>query len=162
MVAALSFACQTAGDREDLPSSAERPTPESRVSATTSDSLRLRIEVAPQVPAGEPVQIRLLVENVSARSLDLYLRGRTLAFDLVVSRADGTVVWRRLADEAIPAILRLETLSSGARLDLQDTWDQRTNAGQPVPDGAYLIRGEVLTEGPPLVTPDEPLRVGPS
>lgn len=106
--------------------------------------------------------ITLRVENVGSRPLDLYLRGRTIAFDLVVSRPDGTVIWRRLHDEMIPAILRLETLAPGAALELEDVWDQRSNDGELVTPGDYLVHGELLSEEQPLVTPAEPLRISDS
>ena len=70
-------------------------------------------------------------------------------------------MWRRLQDEAIPAILRIEVLKPGAVLELEDTWDQRGNGGAPVPADEYRIRGEILTEFEPLVTASEALRIGP-
>lgn len=101
--------------------------------------------------------VTLRAENVSGESLDLYLQGRTIAFDVVVTDADGSVVWRRLEGEVIPAILRIETLEPGATLELEAHWDQRSNIGQPVAPGRYTVHGEFLTEGDPLVTPAAPL-----
>lgn len=127
--------------------------------ATVSDSLRLWLELPEQVSAGEPVPVTFRVENISDGPLDLYLTGRPIAFDLIVEDEGGTVVWRRLEDQVIPAILRIETLAPGERLELDDTWDQRSNAGEPVAPGAYTVRGELLTEQEPLVTPAVPLRI---
>lgn len=124
-----------------------------------SDSLRLLLELPERVPPGRAVPITLVVENLTDRPLDLYLRGRTIAFDLTVRRADGGVVWRRLEDEVIPAILRIETLQPRGRLELRAEWDQRTNAGEPVPPGDYEVQGELLTEQDPLATPHVRLRV---
>lgn len=132
---------------------------ETAVAATPSDSLRLWLDIPAEVRAGEPVAITLRVENITERSLDLYLTGRTIAFDLAVTDEDGAVVWRRLGDEVIPAILRLETLEPGETLSLDDTWEQRSNDGEPVAPGTYTVRGEILTEEEPLVTPEVPLRV---
>lgn len=125
-----------------------------------SDSLSLALTLPKGVGAGQSVAITLVVENVTDRSLDLYLRGRTIAFDLIVTAPDGAVVWRRLEGDVIPAILRIETLPPGGRLELSDEWDQRTNAGRPVASGEYLVRGELLTEAEPLVSPTGRLRVG--
>lgn len=127
-----------------------------------SDTLRLGIEAPERVPAGEAVPMTLRVENVSGRTLELHLRGRTVAFDLVVSDPDGRELWRRLEGEFVPAILRLESLAAGEALEFTDAWDQRTGAGERVPTGVYQLRGEILTDGEPLVTPERPLRIDPS
>jgi hypothetical protein len=129
------------------------------VELTAGDSLRLTLVVPADAAAGAAVPVTLTVENVSGRRLDLYLRGRTVTFDIVVSDAAGTTVWRRLEGEVIPAVLRLEPLQAGQVLEMRDTWDQRDNAGQSVGAGDYHVRGEVLTEGAPLVSHAAPLRI---
>jgi hypothetical protein len=132
---------------------------ETGVSATQSDSLELSLEVPQQVRAGDPVRLTIRVENTSGRTLDLYLRGREIAFDVIVSNVTGDVVWRRLEDELLQAILRIETLQAGATLELSTTWNQRTSAGEPAPPGMYAARGQVLTEADPLNTTDVPFRI---
>lgn len=152
--------CQPAGsDGPERTSSDERTAIEADVPTTASDSLRLTLHVPDRVEAGEPVPMTVRLENASERALDLHLRGRTIAFDLVVTAEDGSVVWRRLEGEVIPAILRIETLPAGEALELEDTWDGRSNEGAPVPPGLYRVRGEVPAEGEPLVTPTERLRI---
>jgi hypothetical protein len=131
------------------------------VDMAPSDSLRLSLGVPVEVAAGVSVPVTITLENVSGRPLDLYLRGRTIAFDIVVLDAAGVTTWRRLEGVIIPAILRLESLAPGQVLELSDRWDQRDNAGRPVGAGDYSVYGEVLTEGPPLRTADVPLRILP-
>lgn len=108
-----------------------------------------------------PVTIR--VRNVASRPVQLHLMGRTVAFDIVVARAeDGAVVWRRLEGQAVPTILQLRTLAPGEVLALGDRWDQRTSAGARVPPGFYLVRGLVPTDEPrPLETPVARVRILP-
>lgn len=127
--------------------------------ATASDSLRLDTRVPERVSAGEPVPVVVRAENVSGAALDLYLQGRTIAFDVVVTDEGGRVVWRRLEGEVVPAILRIETLEPGAALELEARWDQRSDAGESVAPGLYTVHGELLTEGDPLVTPAARLRI---
>lgn len=127
----------------------------------SSDTLRLWVEVPERTPAGESVPMTVHVENVSGRDLELHLRGRTVAFDLVVSDPEGREVWRRLEREVVPAILRLDNLADGDVLELTDAWNQQTGAGEPVPAGLYRVRGELLTEGEPLLTPEIPLQIDP-
>ena len=125
------------------------------------DRLRLRLDVPERVRAGEPVAVVIRVENVGDSPLELYLRGRTIAFDVIVSSAAGLPVWRRLYGEIVPAILRLETMAPGATLELVHGWDQRTNEGDAVAPGVYGVRGELLTDAEPLVTPASVLVIVP-
>ncbi len=126
---------------------------------TVSDSLDLELVLPGRVRAGEPVPIRLRLENRTRRGLDLYLRGRTITFDVVVTRPDGEVVWRRLEDEIIPAILHLRSLAPAERLELETVWDQRTKRGTSVGPGEYTARGLLLVEGDPLETPSAPFHI---
>jgi len=116
------------------------------VTAPAADSLRLWLEVPERVGAGTVVPIRLRIENVSGRVLDLYLRGRSLTFDVVVTRAGGSLVWRRLEGEIIPAIVRIEVLGPGQRLEAHAQWDQRTSTGELAGPGAYTLTGQLLTD----------------
>src|SRR3954469_11510027 len=52
--------------------------------------------MASKVPPGDTVEITLRLRNNSIRPLALQLPGRPVAFDVVISRADGAPVWRRL------------------------------------------------------------------
>jgi Intracellular proteinase inhibitor len=127
--------------------------------AAANHPVRLELEVAPRVRAGAPVRIRLRARNVTQRTVDLYLRGRTLTFDVVITRADGEVVWRRLEGETIPAIVRLRPLAPGEKLDAATTWNQRTNAGRAVGPGDLIVEGSLLLEGEPLRAPPRPLTI---
>jgi hypothetical protein len=131
------------------------------VDITLGDSLRLSLGGPVEVAMGVPVPFMLTLENVSGRPLDLYLRGRTIAFDIVVLDTAGATIWRRLEGEMIPAVLRLETLAPGQVLELSGQWDQRDNAGRPVRAGDYTAYGELLTEAAPLRTGTVTLRIVP-
>lgn len=126
---------------------------------TPSDSLRLDLLVPHQVAAGSPVEMTLRVENVAGRPLDLYLMGRSIAYDLIVEDEAGAEVWSRLHDAVLQQILRVEHLAPGDTLVLEDSWPQRSNAGSPVPPGEYRVRGEIFTEGEPLTAGPVPLRI---
>jgi hypothetical protein len=129
--------------------------------SVVSDSLDLKIDVPAQVRLGESVLITLHVRNTSDRELTLYLRGRTITFDLVISTPDGTEIWRRLANEMVPAIIRIETLPPGGRLTLEDVWHQRSNESAPVTAGRYRVYGELLTDGAPLVSQIQEIDIAP-
>lgn len=105
------------------------------------------LDVPQSVAAGSPVPVRIRVRNETAAPLDLYLRGRDVTFDIVVTDSAGDTIWRRLGDEPVQAILQLRTLAPGEALELSHEWDQRSQWGSPVPPGRYTVRGSVLTDG---------------
>jgi hypothetical protein len=113
------------------------------------DSMRVEIVVPPRVAMGEPVPIAIRIANTADRPIELHLRGRTTVFDLIVSHGDS-VVWRRLEGEVTPAILQLRSLAPGEVLELKDSWDQRSNAGNPVGPGKYGVTGVVPTDAAPI------------
>ena len=124
-----------------------------------SPDIRFTMRVSPEVAAGGPVQLTLAVENLSDKTVDLYLRGRVIAFDVIVRDQSGATVWQRLSGEIIQAVLQLKTLSGGETLMLTARWDQRTNAGVLVPPGNYSVTGVLLTDDAPWSTDSMPLTI---
>ena len=117
-----------------------------------SDLLVLKLVVPEVVPVGRPVPMVLHVSNHARAPLDLYLRGRTLTFDVEVSREDSTFVWRRLQGEIVPAIVHVRALAPGERIEASAVWDQRASLGGAAGPGSYLARGFLLTEETPFPT----------
>ena len=119
-------------------------------------SMTLRIVVPARVRVCEPVPITLRLTNTGRKPVTAYLQGRPTAFDIVVTRADGSPVWRRLEGAVVPAVLQVRTLAPGEVLELTDTWSQQTNAGTVVGPGEYLVTGVLPTD------PPAELRTGPA
>lgn len=138
---------------------ARAPGPEGVAMKTAPDSVSLELVLPRSIKAGRLVPIRLRVQNRTREPVDLYLRGRTPTFDVVVARKGGEVVWRRLENEIVPAILQLRTLGPAERLELEAVWDQRTSSGRPAEPGEYTARGLLLTEGEPMEAPAEGFRI---
>jgi hypothetical protein len=128
-------------------------------SMTGGDAIRLTFHVPARVSGGVAVAVVLGVENAGGHPVDLYLRGRTIAFDVVVETAAGERVWRRLAGEVVQAVLRLETLPPGGRLEFRAEWDARVADGAAAGAGEYVAWGELLTDGAPLVSPRRSFRI---
>jgi hypothetical protein len=99
------------------------------------------------VAAGDRVPISIRISNTAQTPVDLYLRGREITVDIVVTDSTGDEVWRRLEGEIIPAILQLKSLASGEVLELTYEWDQTSRRGERAPAGVYGIRASVLTDG---------------
>jgi hypothetical protein len=127
--------------------------------STPVDSLRIELAVPTEARAGSTVRITLRVENLRDQPFDLYLRGRTITFDIIVRRDSGEVVWRRLENAIIPAILRIETLPAHGKLELRADWSLETTTGAPVTPGTYAVQGVLLTEDAELSTIPVSLRV---
>jgi hypothetical protein len=106
------------------------------------------LHVPASAASGAAVPITMRVENKSGVPLELYLRGRDIAYDFIVTASDGDIVWRRLEGQIVQAILRLEALAPGQVLEFRDSWDQRDGAGKLVAPGLYTVRGTVLSDGP--------------
>lgn len=124
-----------------------------------ADSLQLTLTAPARVRPGVPIRFTLRVRNQTQRSLDLYLRGRTATFDLIVADESGQVVWRRLQDEIIPAIVHLRVLQPGEQVELAVEWNQRTRSGSLVAPGKYSARALLLAEGEPLEAPPVRLQI---
>jgi hypothetical protein len=152
----MNQTAQQAGDRPPAP-----PPATAAVSDTAADSLELELALPARLRTADPVPITLRLRNRTTRPLDLYLRGRTATFDVVVTDPDGAVVWRRLEAEIIPAIVHLRTLAPAEQLLLETRWDQRANDGKQVAAGEYTARGLLLVEGDPLETRPVPFRIDP-
>ena len=100
------------------------------------------------VHVGDSVPITLRVTNTGRRPATLYSQGRPTAFDILVAKADGKLVWHRLNDAVISAVLEVRELAPGEVLEFTDSWDQRDDGGHVVAAGEYRVTG-VLPGDPP-------------
>jgi len=120
------------------------------MSGVTRDSLQFELDVPARVRAGGSATVKLRVRNAGSAPLTIYLRGRDIAFDLVVRDQLGRIVWRRLEGQMIPAVVRAVTLEAGRQLEFHDAWHPPGD----LPPGSYTIVGELLRDEPdPFRTP---------
>lgn len=124
-------------------------------------ALALGLELPAGIHVGTPVSFKLTVQNTSNRPVTLTLGGRP-AYDVVVTTPDGQEVWRWSHGEAIQQILERKPLKPKETLEFAAVWEQRDNAGTPVPAGTYRVRG-LLNLDPPeyLATAPTPLNIVP-
>jgi hypothetical protein len=129
---------------------------------TLLTSMTLQIVLPTTVRVGEAVPITLRLTNTSREPVTAYLQGRPVAFDIIVSRRDSSVVWRRLEGVVVTAVLQVRTLAPEEVLEFSDTWTQRSNGGELVGPGEYLVTGVLPTDPPAeLRTQPVPLRILP-
>jgi hypothetical protein len=103
--------------------------------------LELRLEVPAEARSGAMVPVRLVLVNHGIEPVEVGLSGNPIAFDLVVTDANGAEVWRRLEGVAVEDILVTRTVLPGREIEFQDYWAQRDQSGRRVPPGTYRLRG---------------------
>jgi hypothetical protein len=109
------------------------------------DSVAFRTTVPPSSTAGEPVAIRLRLTNRTELPIVLPLLGHPPAFDIAVTRDDGTVLWRRPADAGDAADGWTRTLDPAETLTFEAVWDGRDAGGRIPPPGLYRVTGALHT-----------------
>lgn len=123
------------------------------MTASIPESLRFEVTAPAEVRRGQAVPITLRLTNASDRVVEAHFLGREIAFDIVVTAEDGTVVWRRLGDAAVPSILQVRLLQPGQMLEWSDVW-------RPGAPGRYGLQGVMPSDAPaPLRTPVRALLV---
>ena len=110
--------------------------------------LRLDLVLPDHARRGKAVPITLRLSNPGPEPATVYLQGRPTAFDIVITRADGTPVWRRLDRAVISSILQVRVLPPGQALEFTDRWSQQDDRGQAVPVGEYRVTGVLPTDPP--------------
>ena len=73
--------------------------------------------------------ITLRVRNPGDHAIDVYMRGRSPTFDVIISREDGTKVWHLLQNEIIPAIALVRTLAPAEQFEVSAEWDGHDSLG---------------------------------
>jgi len=146
LLALVASGCETGGDSEKV-DAINRPVEGVARAPDPVAGARVTLVVPDTVARGAKVPIVIRVSNTTSAPLDLYLRGRDIAFDITVTDSAGAELWRRLEGETVLAIIQIKTLGPGEKLELSDDWDQRTKSGGPAAAGVYGIRGSVLTDG---------------
>jgi hypothetical protein len=120
------------------------PGTELEIGTATGDTVVVEIAAPRYAAVGDVVPINVVVHNNRERQIDLNLTGREIVFDIVVARADSTIVWQRLRNVVIQPIVQLKTLAPGESFTLTDRW-QATEAG------SFIIGAELPTDGTPLM-----------
>lgn len=143
MLLPLAFADRGAATREMAPGRA------SVFPGAAQPPLQLRLELPPRVHAGEPVPLRLVLQNQGFHTEEVDLSGEAVAFDVVVFSLDGLEVWSRLEIVLMPRILQTRTLSPGESLVFTDAWLQRDKDGRQVRPGTYMLQGILPVAGVP-------------
>jgi Intracellular proteinase inhibitor len=124
--------------------------------------LRVSLSAPETARVGAVIPIVISIENIGDAPLELYLRGRTIAYDIFVRDESGCAVWQRLQNEVVPGIVQFKILGAGEVLELSHAWNARGNRGELIEPGSYTIQGIVLTDRPePLQSEIAQIRIVP-
>ena len=104
----------------------------------------LTMDAPARVRLGDSLAVVVRIANTGRAPATLYLRGRDITVDLEV-RNDAGVAWRKLENAVIPALLRLESLAPGQRIELTEHWT-------PTQRGSFTVVAMLLGERDPYVT----------
>lgn len=116
----------------------------------TEPTVRVRPERTQYRP-GEAVEFRALLTNFAAEPLTFHSHGGCRAFFEILSR-DGRILKARGRDLKCPDPPVPLTLQPGETAEFPFRWDQRDEAGNPVPvPGEFVIRAIVPAVGGRLV-----------
>jgi hypothetical protein len=116
--------------------------------STLAVPLRVDLVLPDHARRGEAVPITLRLSNPCPEPATVYLQGRPTAFDIIITRADGTPVWRRLNRAVISSILQVRLLPPGETIEFTERWSQQNDRGQAVPAGEYRVTGVLPTDPP--------------
>ena len=126
-----------------------------RVPAAGVSPLEFTISAPTRAHVGASVPIVLRLHNASDRAREAHFLGRTIAFDIVVARDDGAIVWRRLEHGVGPSILQVRVLKPGETMQWRDAW-------LPREPGHYRLQGILPSDAAePLRTPWAGVEVSP-
>jgi hypothetical protein len=128
----------------------------------TAGPVAIDLSVPGDVRRGEAVPIKVRIVNRSAESVEVYLRGRTITVDVVVTAEGGQQIWSSIGDDVVPGIIQFRRFAPREAIDTTLTWHQMTSEGTPAPSGDYLVQALLLTDEPePLRSSAVRLRVTP-
>ena len=117
------------------------------------------LDAPSQVAYGETVYMKLTLRNISAEPVQVSMGGIP-AHDFVVETAAGDNIWHWQCGQIILGAMVGETLEPGEELELAGQWEQVDRMAEPVPAGAYLIKGILYMDSPEkLVTAPHTLEV---
>lgn len=118
-----------------------------------SDSITLWLFAPSEVRWGDPVPMRVELENTSSRGrTDFALAGRAPHADFVVTTASGQEVWSVYRDVDLLANADLRRLEFGERIVFPYEWRQESRSpnrrGPRVAPGSYFLHARVRLGGP--------------
>jgi hypothetical protein len=130
------------------------------------DSVIVWLFAPTEVRSGEPVPMRVELENVAGQMLVVQLGGHSPRADFVVTAPSGGEVWRFYRNYVPLGGIGSTALDVGERLVIPFEWRQQSNSASPpgpsgprVAPGQYFLHARVRFAQGDVETPKRPLRI---
>lgn len=94
--------------------------------------------------AGEPVPLRLTLKNEGSRPGGIEFEDYPVPYDLIVTRADGNVVWHRMYGKVVAGSPNERVFAPEDSAVFDTVWDQRNSRGEQLPAGSYRVWGAIV------------------
>lgn len=101
---------------------------------------------------GEPINVKLLVRNLSASPVTLKFQ-KNLDFDLTVRKEVNLlfaqvpkIIWKLSETKLVVPQPHIKVIDPGKVVVFTGTWNQQTRDGEPVKPGNYQIIGNLLAD----------------
>lgn len=135
----------------------------SAIGVAAKGAIRLSIAFPSEVRAGTSLPVVLRVTNIAREPATFYYGGfpDRVYYDVVVTRADGAVVWNRSHGQTRLRRLSSRQLAPGETIELSDRWELKDNAGNSILLGSYRLHGALPGSEPILRTEPETVTVIP-
>ncbi len=115
------------------------PSSRSTPSEAFLHAINYSLEVPPEAPYGETIQMTLTLENGSEEPVSFHTG--VSPHNIVVTTPGGEQVWHWKCAKIFPAPLITETLNPGQTMEFTGEWEQVDNRGEPAPPGVYVVQG---------------------
>lgn len=134
----------------------------------STQALRVQVVVPEYAAQGTAISIKLVVNNASSATIRVSQKGCPPDFDVVITRVEGSTIWRRLPSNVVLCDAAMEyPLSPGQSREVGAvSWEQRDSHGRPVGPGRYTVQGFFFggiagSSVSETKTPAVPLVIGP-
>lgn len=91
------------------------------------------------------ITFTLTVRNESLKEIEL-VSATSMLYDIEVYEKPGVLIWNWSYDKSFLMVLTSINLQPGEEKVFRQTWEVRSNTGQPVPPGTYRVRACLVTE----------------